>query len=166
MDYRAQEGIGFLLADVSRLLRRDFDRRVRSLELTQAQWRAIAHLSREDGINQSALAERLEVKPITLARLIDRMEVAGWVAREADPEDRRASLVFLTTKAQPILEKLQAHADEALTDLMAGVPRSARKELEKALARMKRNLSERESAVSSNAIVRKNNNGGRRQRSG
>lgn len=157
------KSVGFLLADVSRLLRRDFDRRVKALELTQAQWRAIAHLAREEGINQAALAERLEVKPITLTRLIDRMEAAGWVKRQADPEDRRASLLFLTAKAQPILDELWAHADEALADLLEGVSLAARRELVKALVRMKQNLAQAETVASLDSNTRKNDNGGRRQ---
>lgn len=156
------KSVGFLLADVSRLLRRDFDRRVRSLKLTQAQWRAIAHLARDEGIKQATLAERLEVKPITLTRLIDRMQAAGWVTREADPEDRRASLLFLTAKAQPILKELWAHADEALYDLMAGVSRSARREFINTLAHMKQNLSEAEAVATSNSNARTNDNVGRR----
>ena len=157
------KSVGFLLADVSRLLRRDFDRRVKALELTQAQWRAIAHLAREEGITQAALAERLEVKRITLTRLIDRMEAAGWVTRKADPEDRRASLLFLTAKAQPILDELWAHADEALADLLEGVPLTARRGLVKTLARMKENLSQAEMAASHHSNPRKNDNVRRRQ---
>jgi MarR family transcriptional regulator, transcriptional regulator for hemolysin len=141
------EGIGFLLADVSRLLRRDFDRRVRALSLTQAQWRAIAHLAREDGIKQAMLADRLEVAPITLGRLIDRLEAAGWVTRAADPEDRRASLLFLTPKAEPILDEMWAHAAEAFEDVMAGITQPMRKELVTLLERMKQNLSEAEAAA-------------------
>lgn len=141
------QGLGFLLADVSRLLRRDFDRRVRDLGLTQAQWRAIAHLAREDGLKQVELAERLEVKPITLARLIDRMEAAGWVTRAADPRDRRATLLSLTGKAQPILERIRAHADEALAALTAGISAHEKRALLEALARMKQNLSETAAAA-------------------
>lgn len=144
---RPDKGIGFLLADVSRLLRRDFDRRVRSLDMTQAQWRALAHLSRDEGINQAALAERLEVKPITIARLIDRMQAAGWVRREADARDRRASLLFLTPKAKPILDEMYARADEAVVALMRGIPVAARRQLLSALEQMKRNLIEAEPAA-------------------
>jgi len=132
--------IGFLLADVSRLLRTDFDRRVRALGMTQAQWRAIAHIARDEGINQSTLAERLEVQPITIARLIDRMESAGWVRRQPDAADRRASLLFLTPKSKPVLEKLQTHADEALTAAMQGIDAGDEKTMVAALERMKLNL--------------------------
>lgn len=156
------QSLGFLMADVSRLLRRDFDRRVRALALTQAQWRAIAHLAREEGVKQAVLAERLEVTPITLARLVDRMEAAGWVKRAADPDDRRASLLYLTAKAQPILAQMSKHADDAREDLMAGISATARKQLVSALSRMKRNLSEAASAAETHSTVRtKNHVGGR-----
>jgi MarR family transcriptional regulator for hemolysin len=162
-NWDAEQSIGFLLADVSRLLRRDFDRRVRALDLTQAQWRAIAHLAREEGIKQATLAERLEVKPITVARLVDRLQTAGWVTREADPEDRRASLLFLTAKAQPILAEMRAHADQALQDVMAGISQPARSGLIKALARMKKNLSAAEAAASSTTTEKIHANVGKRK---
>lgn len=158
-----EQSIGFLLADVSRLLRRDFDRRVRALALTQAQWRAIAHLAREEGIKQAALADRLEVKPITLARLIDRMEAAGWVTRRPDPDDRRASLLYLTDKVQPILDEMLTHADEAVSDLMTGVSSSVRAELINALLRMKQNLSEAEAAADARSNGRTPQNGAERK---
>src|SRR3546814_4821449 len=82
--------LGFLLNDVSRLMRRNLNRRVQALGLTQSQWRALAYLSRQEGINQVTLADTLEVQPITLARLIDRLEAAGWVERRRHPSDRRA----------------------------------------------------------------------------
>lgn len=156
--------IGFLLADVSRLLRRDFDRRVRELRMTQAQWRAIAHLAHDEGINQSALAERLEVKPITIARLIDRMEAAGWVRREADAADRRATLLFLTPKAKPILDRLQAHADEAVERLMHGVSAAGRGRLTKTLQQMKHNLSGANAAADAELITGKQTHGRRQRR--
>jgi DNA-binding MarR family transcriptional regulator len=145
------KGVGFLLVDVSRLLRRDFDRRVRGLALTQVQWRAIAHLLREEGINQAVLADRLDVAPITLARLIDRLEAAGWVRREADPADRRASLLYLTPKAGPIVDQMQAHATDALEAAMAGLSSAARRELVKALERIKQNLSAADAAASASS---------------
>ena len=145
-----EQSLGFMLSDVSRLLRRDFDRRVRELALTQAQWRAIAQLSREDGIRQTTLAERLEVQPITLARLIDRMQSAGWVSREPDPDDRRATLLFLTEKAQPILALMRSHAEDALAEVLAGVSPTARKSLMSTLIRIKENLAALETA--SNAV--------------
>jgi MarR family transcriptional regulator, transcriptional regulator for hemolysin len=157
------DSVGFLLADVSRLLRRDFDRRVRALELTQAQWRAIARLARQDGVNQTALAEQLEVAPITLGRLVDRLETAGWVRREADPADRRASLLYLTPKAEPIIGEIRALADEALADLMAGIAESARTALVETLVRMKQNLTEAEAAAGHSSTEGTTDDGRKRQ---
>jgi MarR family transcriptional regulator for hemolysin len=161
---RDSDSIGFLLADVSRLLRRDFDRRVRSLSLTQVQWRAIAHLLREEGIRQTVLAERLEIAPITLGRLIDRLEAAGWVTRAPDPGDRRASLLHLTPKAEPILDEMRAHAKEALEDAMAGVPLADRRQLVKTLERIKQNLSECETAANSSSAQGKSESVRRQER--
>lgn len=140
------DSVGFLLADVSRLLRRDFDRRVRALELTQAQWRAIAHLAREDGLKQAALAERLEVAPITVGRLVDRLEAAGWVVRRPDPADRRASLLYLTEKTAPIIDEMRSLASEALDELMTGVSQTARRDFVKTLKRVKQNLLDADAA--------------------
>ncbi|MGA8203779.1 MAG: MarR family transcriptional regulator [Woeseiaceae bacterium] len=145
-----EKSVGFLLVDVARLMRRDFDRRVRSTHLTQAQWRAIGHLAREEGIKQTVLADRLDVKPITLGRLVDRMEAAGWVRRRPDPCDRRAALLYLTPKVQPILEELRARAAEAREDLLAGVPAADRQTLARTLERMKHNLLASETAGAEN----------------
>jgi MarR family transcriptional regulator, transcriptional regulator for hemolysin len=142
-----EPSFGFLISDVARLIRSDFNRRVRSLGLTQAQWRAIAHLARDEGIKQATLAERLEVAPITLARLIDRLEDAGWVKRRADPEDRRLSLLFLTRKVQPILDEMGAHAEQAIAAALEGVEAQDRRALVRVLERMKQNLSAGDSAT-------------------
>ena len=113
--------LGFLINDVARLVRRNFNRRVQSLGLTQAQWRAIAHLSRSEGMTQVALADSLEIQPITLTRLIDRMEAAGWVERRNHPLDRRAVQLFLKPKAQPVLEEMHGFASETLAEAVAGM---------------------------------------------
>jgi DNA-binding MarR family transcriptional regulator len=152
-------GIGFLLADISRLLRQDFDRRVRDLGMTQAQWRALAHLAREEGMNQAALAERLEVKPISIARLIDRMEAANWVRRKADSSDRRATLIYLTPKAKPILDELETRAEQARNALMQGITASDRKRLIATLEQMKANLNANTSAAEAENSRGKENNG-------
>jgi MarR family transcriptional regulator, transcriptional regulator for hemolysin len=142
-----EQSLGFLLSDVSRLLRSDFNRRVRALGLTQAQWRAIAQLARDEGIKQATLAERLEVAPITLARLVDRLESSGWVKRRADPEDRRLSRLFLTPKVQPILDEMRTHAAQAFETALSGVGIEDKRALVRALERMKQNLCASDTAV-------------------
>src|SRR5207237_4472081 len=92
--------LGFLSHGIARLIRKRFDQRARGLGLTRAQWQVLAHLARHEGINQAGLAEILEIEPITLGRLIDRMEEAGWVERRQHPSDRRARQLYLTAQAE------------------------------------------------------------------
>ncbi len=87
--------VGFLLHDASRLMRAWFDERAQALGLTRAQWRVLVHLGPREGINQTALAEILELDTVTLSRHIDRLEKSGWVERRRDPGDRRAWLIHL-----------------------------------------------------------------------
>lgn len=112
---------GFLLHDVARLLRRNFNRRVQALGLTQAQCRVILHLSRNEGIQQVALAEILEVQPITLVRLLDKLQAAGLVERRRDPSDRRAFCLSLTASAYPLLEQIWALAAETRAESVRGL---------------------------------------------
>lgn len=134
------QSIGFLLNDVARLLRRNFSRRAGDLGLPQAQWQALAYLSRQEGVNQVTLAETLEVQPITLARLIDRLQAAGLVDRRPDPQDRRAVRLYLTPAAQPLLDRMWAFAALSREDAMADLPDESRAALLQALQHMKRNL--------------------------
>jgi MarR family transcriptional regulator for hemolysin len=140
MEAKATHSVGALLADVSRLLRRNFNRRAQSLGLTQAQWLALARLSRNEGINQACLADQLEVQPITLARLVDRLEANGWVERRPDPSDRRAQRLFLTPQVAPLLERMNLLASETRDEAMAGLPEAARRQLVETLSVMKSNL--------------------------
>src|SRR5690349_2775122 len=99
---------GFLLHDAARLLRKRFDQRARGLGLTRAQWQVLAHVNRQEGLNQTALAEILEIEPITLVRLLDRLEAAGLIERRVHPRDRRVRLLYVTEKARPVLAEMQA----------------------------------------------------------
>jgi DNA-binding MarR family transcriptional regulator len=132
--------LGFLLADVSRLIRRRFDERARMIGATRAQWRALVVVSRNEGINQGGLAELLEVEPITLCRMIDRLEEAGLVERRRDPADRRAWQIFLTDKAGPVLEKVRGIADELFASVVEGIPTADQVTLSRSLERMRENL--------------------------
>lgn len=136
-----EKSIGFLIYEVSRLMRRDFDKRVRPLGLTQVQWRAIAHIARQEGCRQAILAELLEIKPITLTRLIDRLADAGWVARLPDPDDRRAIQLHLTQKARPLIETMQEKALETREKALHDIETEEFDILFMALKKMKTNLS-------------------------
>lgn len=133
-------GIGFLIADSSRMLRRTFNERITPLGLTQAQWRALAYLSRNEGLNQVNLAELLEVQPITVARLIDKLVVAGLVERRPDPNDRRAQRLFLTERATPVLDRIWEIAEETYQTVFAGLSAEECVALADLLTRMRANL--------------------------
>jgi MarR family transcriptional regulator for hemolysin len=134
------QAVGVLLVDVARLLRRNFNRRAQALGLTQPQWQALARLSQNQGMNQACLADLLEVQPITVARLIDRLEAAGWVERRPDPADRRVQRLYLTVKAEPLLDDIRALATETREEAMQGLPDRERRQLMKTLQTIKGNL--------------------------
>lgn len=134
------DSLGFLISDVSRLMRRRFDERARLIGVTRAQWRTLTTLSRNEGINQGGLADLLEVEPITLCRMIDRLEEAGLVERRRDPADRRAWLIFLTTKAHPLLAQLRGLADGMIEDALQGLDDTRRAALMETLGAIRTNL--------------------------
>jgi len=134
------ESLGFLLSDVSRLMRRRFDERARSVGATRAQWRALTTLSRNEGLNQGALADLLEVEPITLCRMIDRLEESGLVERRRDPNDRRAWLPYLTDKSRPLLDDLRTVAGEMIDQALAGIAPAERERLGAVLETIRANL--------------------------
>lgn len=139
-----RKSFGFLLQDTARLMRRNFNRRIQEegLGLTQAQWQALAHISAREGLSQTALADILEAQPITVARLIDRMEAAGWVERRPDPNDRRAVCLYLQRKAQPILNRMWQLAAETRAEATKGFTEKERELLIDVLMRMRQNLCE------------------------
>ncbi len=112
---------GFLVSDVARLLRTEFDRRVRDLGLTRSQWLALTRIFRQPGCTQSELAETLEMEKGPAGRLIDRLEDNGFVERKADPTDRRVNRIHLTAEAEAIERTMREIAlqtiHEALSDL-------------------------------------------------
>ena len=140
--YFLDRSLGFLLGDSSRLLRKRFDRLARSFGMTRAQWRVIAVLRRDEGINQTAMADIMEIEPITLGRHIDRLEEAGWVERRPDPYDRRAWRIFLTDKVQPVLEEMENIAIEVRNDAMVDFSSMERERFIDDLIRVKSNLAD------------------------
>jgi DNA-binding MarR family transcriptional regulator len=137
----APDNLGFVLKDISRLMRKRFDERARASGVTVSQWRVLLTLLRYEGSNQGFLADLLEVEPITLCRMIDRLEEAGLVERRRDPSDRRAWLIHMTEKAHPVVEQLRSVADGLLTDARAGLSDAQYDELMAALTIVRANLS-------------------------
>ena len=148
MAANSKDTLGFLLHDSARLMRRDFERRTRALGLTRAQWQTLFHLQRNEGCNQVTLADMLEVEPITLARVIDRLEFAGLVERRADPNDRRARLLFLGARATPLLQELRTLGAETREVALAGITEDERVLLMDLLTKMRANLASRDAVIS------------------
>jgi MarR family transcriptional regulator for hemolysin len=132
--------LGFLLHDVARLLRKRFEQNARDLGLTRAQWQVLAHLARNEGIHQGGLADILELEPISLGRILDRLQAAGLVERRPHAKDRRVWLLFLRPKAHPVLEKMRAIGAATRAEALAGVPEAEREQLIHILTAMKENL--------------------------
>ena len=137
---RGMENVGLLISDVSRLMRRRFDERARLIGVTRAQWGVLTKLGRHEGINQGGQADLLEVEPITLCRMIDRLADAGHVERRRDPADRRAWRIYLTDRSRPLLEKLRVIADGLFADALAGIDEPARTQFADTLQRIRDNL--------------------------
>jgi DNA-binding MarR family transcriptional regulator len=138
-----QDSLGFLLADVSRLMRRAFQRRLEGSELTLAQARTLVYISRNQGIRQVELAELLEIQPISLARLIDQLATRGLVERRNDPLDRRAYQLFLTSAAAAQLDAIARVGEATRMDALRGFSDSEAAKILAALKRMRDNLSAR-----------------------
>ena len=131
---------GFILNDVSRLMRTTFDRRAKSIGLTRSQWWVLTHLYRRDGLVQAELAEILEIERPTLGRLLDRLEAKGWLRREPDPGDRRVKRVFLTDEVKPAMKSLRRIAADLRQEALEGLNEIERERLVDILIHMKTNL--------------------------
>src|SRR5260221_6541494 len=113
--------LGFLLHEVARLLRRRFEQNARGSGLTRSQWQVLAYLAQNEGINQSGLADLLEIEPITLGRIVDKLQILGLIERRPDPSDRRVWLLHLTPAARPKLSQLRQLGEATRGEALAGV---------------------------------------------
>jgi DNA-binding MarR family transcriptional regulator len=138
-----QDTLGFLLADVSRLMRRAFQQRLEGSSLTLAQARALVYVSRNEGVRQIDLAEMLEVQPITLARLLDQLAKAGLVERRAAPADRRAFQIFLLPAATRQLAAIERVGKTVRANALRGVSEQQAAGVMSALGKMRNNLTAR-----------------------
>ena len=137
------DNIGRMLADVSRLMRRAFDERTRSIGVTRPQWQVLTMLDRHEGSHQGGLAEMLDIEPITVCRMVDRLQEADLVERRQDPADRRAWRLFLTPKARDLLKLLQPLGKDIVAVALDGITEDERDALRVSLARIRQNLARR-----------------------
>ncbi|MBB4641695.1 MarR family winged helix-turn-helix transcriptional regulator [Rhizorhapis suberifaciens] len=136
-----KEGFGYLFGDIGRLMRRRFDEMSRDLGVTSAQWRVLLTVGRNPGVNQGALAEHLEVEPITTCRMVDRLEQAGLVERRSDPKDRRAWQLFLTENAIPLVDRLKERGNQLEARALEGLDQKSIDALNAHLQIIRSNLS-------------------------
>jgi MarR family transcriptional regulator for hemolysin len=132
--------LAFNINDVARLLRTYADQRARDLGMTRAQWAVLARVERAEGLKQIELAETLDLQPITLTRLIDRLCDSGLIERRSDPDDRRAKRLYLTPAARPVLEGLARIGRDVMATVLAGLEPAAVDQLLAQLLVLKANL--------------------------
>ncbi len=133
--------LGFLVSDIARMLREQFNETAQALGLTLAQARALAHLANHEGISQVALAQRLEIQPITLLRQIDRLAESGLIERRPNPHDRRAQQLFLTAAALPLLTEIQKLVSALTDNAFSNMSSNERELIITLLGQVKANLS-------------------------
>ena len=132
--------IGYVLSDLARLIRTVFDRRVRDIGLTRAQWLVLTRLYRKPGASQTELAEMLEIDRASAGRMIDRMEKGGWLERRPDAGDRRINRLFLTAEARRLHARMWAIAESTIDDALAPLSADERDEFTRLAARVKGQL--------------------------
>jgi DNA-binding MarR family transcriptional regulator len=134
------EDLPFEIAETAHALRKAFDRRASALGVTRAQWKVLFRLTRYPGLWQVELADMLDVEPITLCRIVDRLEEAELVERQRDPEDRRAWRLQVTDKAKPLVERLKSLGSELVGEAFADIDRSELDQVRGVLARVRENV--------------------------
>lgn len=132
--------IAFLINDVARLLRTYADQRAATFGMTRAQWAVLVRLERAEGLKQNELADMLDIQPITLTRLVDRLCESGLIERRPDPNDRRAKRLYLTPAARPLIERLHVIGEILMGEVVAGLDDNALDTMNKNFSRMKENL--------------------------
>ena len=114
----------YQMVETARLMRNHVDHRAREHGTTRAQWGVLARLRRQEGLNQAALAEQMELQPISLARLLDRLQSQGLIERRADPSDRRAYRLYLTPPGRDLVNDLDSVRSQIADEMLGDVPDS------------------------------------------
>ena len=132
--------LGFLIKDVSRLWVRHFEQRAIQIGMTLTHAKVLMYLSRNEGATQTRLAELSDTDPMTLVRVLDRMEKDGWLERRPDPNDRRAYRLYLKRAADPVIAEIARIGDKARGEALAGVSAEDRAHLMNLIERIHGNL--------------------------
>lgn len=147
--------IGYLIADLSRLYGRVFDRRAAHLGLTRVQWRALKRIHQAEGITQTALADQMDMEPIAVGRVIDRLQKAGFVERRSDPNDRRIWRLHLSPQSTQIMDAIERVSASVREDSVAGVDPDELQTTLKVLSQIRETLSELDRATRGESSLRK-----------
>jgi len=131
---------GFTIMDVARLLKTYADQRARQFGISRAQWAVLARIDRNEGLKQTELADMLDLQPITLTRLLDRLAANGLIERRADPNDRRANRLYLKPAAKPLLDRLSDLGADMMEAVLHGVSPTSIERMLKELGAVKNNL--------------------------
>ncbi|HKS86730.1 MAG TPA: MarR family winged helix-turn-helix transcriptional regulator [Pseudolabrys sp.] len=138
----------FTIMDVARLMRTYADQRARQFGISRAQWAVLIRIDRNEGLKQSELADMLDLQPITLTRLLDRLSENGLIERRADPHDRRANRLYLKAAARPLLDRLSDLGADMMETVLDGVSSASIERMLKELGAVKDNL---RTAIANNA---------------
>lgn len=142
MDNSDKSAFGYTVADITRLFRRVFDRRSSHLGLTRVQWRALSRIERAQGLSQKQLAEDLDVEAIAIGRVVDRLEIAGFIERRADPGDRRCWKLFIAPKANEVMSDMKLISARLREDVLDGIEPQELATTLRVLAKVKDTLNE------------------------
>ncbi|WP_187973283.1 MarR family winged helix-turn-helix transcriptional regulator [Aquibium microcysteis] len=144
--------LGFLIHDIARLLRKRFDARAAGTGLSSAQWRLLFRLIRDEGVPQARLAEILDIEPISVSRLLDRMEEGGWIERRPHATDRRVRVIYATGKARDAFGEVKGMVEDIYEEAMAGLSPEARQQLLASLEQVRTNVADGEPGCLSGTV--------------
>jgi MarR family transcriptional regulator for hemolysin len=148
--------IAFTIKDVSRMLGTYADQQGRVFGISRAQWTVLVRLERTEGLKQSELAEILDLQPISLTRLLDRLDENGLIERRADPNDRRVNRLYLKPAARPLLDQLATLSETLMGTVLEGIEPESMERMLRDLGRIKDNL---RAAIARNASQQQAANG-------
>jgi MarR family transcriptional regulator for hemolysin len=148
--------MAFTIMDVARLIKTYADQRARQFGISRAQWAVLIRIERTEGLKQSELAEMLDLQPITLTRLLDRLADSGLIERRADPNDRRANRLYLMPAAKPLLGQLAELGADMMETVLEGLSATSIERMLKELSAVKGNL---RAAIARNATQQQVVNG-------
>lgn len=135
-----EKSFGYVMHDVTRLFRKHFDRRAVPLGLTRAQWRALKAIGHAQGMSQTELADFLEMEPIPVGRVVDRLQQSGFVERRAHPTDRRRWQLYPTDKAHGVIDAMEEISRDLRREAQRGIRAADMQTMVDVLTRMKENL--------------------------